>query len=261
MEDLLDCVECLHPGFQIVMEVDWSSGHAHHREDALSAQTMNVSYGGKQAIPSPSVVTAECLGPHGPKLKPNDTQHFRFRAADETGGSADSPPVYKPSLAAEEYIGKAKGMKQILWERGLWVEGMVDKVADDDSVRDQSMSMRHVLSQCKDFREEVSALQTIFLGRGHIREMTPKGHCELAGVCIEYCWGRMKKYFRKYNRADMKTFNALIIKSMSRAVLPLRTARKFARRARSYQKVYAGGVVRELVDITHMVKQYKLQCL
>lgn len=52
-------------------------------------------------------------------------------------------------------------------------------------------------------------------------------------------------------------FNTLILASMSRETLPLRTARKFARRARTYKRVYADEAVRELVDIERMVKQYK----
>ena len=33
----------------------------------------------------------------------------------------DSPP---PNLARESYAGKCKGMKQVLYERGLYVQGM-----------------------------------------------------------------------------------------------------------------------------------------
>ena len=52
-------------------------------------------------------------------------QHFEFR-------EGDAPPFYKPGLAPAEYVGKAKGMKQVLWERGLWVEGMLVDIAEDD---------------------------------------------------------------------------------------------------------------------------------
>lgn len=114
-------------------------------------------------------------------------------------GDADPPPHFKPSAVRSEYVNHAKGKKQVLWERGLWVDGTIDKIPEDDLHRDQALSM------------------------------TPKGHCELAGKGIKYCWGRMKKHFRKNNRCDMGKFNALILTSMSREVLPLMTARKFAR--------------------------------
>lgn len=60
-----------------------------------------------------------------------DIQHFEFR-------EGDAPPWYKPGLAPAEYVGKAKGMKQILWERGLWREGMLVEIDEDDAKgRDQ----------------------------------------------------------------------------------------------------------------------------
>lgn len=82
-----------------------------------------------------------------------------------------------------EYVEKAKGKKQVLYERGLWRTGMVEQVDDDDPKgRDQSVSMNHVLGNCPDFRDETSALQTLVESRGHILVMSPKGHCELAGL-------------------------------------------------------------------------------
>ena len=69
------------------------------------------------------------------KLKPGDTQYFFFR-------ESDPPPWYKPDapkydrptskhdkagnpIIDEGYVDKPKGMKQVLWERGLWKEGTV----------------------------------------------------------------------------------------------------------------------------------------
>lgn len=78
----------------------------------------------------------------------------------------------------------AKGKKQILYERGLWTAGMVEKVDEDDPKgRDQCMSMDYVLGRCPDFHNETGALQTLVESRGHILVMSPKGHCELAGMC------------------------------------------------------------------------------
>ena len=45
----------------------------------------------------------------------------------------DPPPFYLPAtLPPERYVGQAKGKKQIVWERGFWKDGMVEKVDDDD---------------------------------------------------------------------------------------------------------------------------------
>lgn len=199
VEDLLDMYESVHPNAQVLLEVDWSSGHAKHREDALNVSTMSVNIGGKQAIPHPSKMVRGCLG-EGATLKEGELQYFYFRSAEErrdTGaidGQPDPPPFFKPNLAPAEYIGLAKGKKQVLHERGLWVPGMVERVDDDDPKgRDRALSMDHVLGQCPDFYNETGALQTLVELRGHILVMSPKGHCELAGEqraflpCLSAC--------------------------------------------------------------------------
>ena len=83
--------------------------------------------------------------------------------------------------------------------------------------------MRHVLSECEDFVNEVSSLDAILRARGHRLIMSPKGHCELAGSGIEYDWGKMKMWFRRHNRLKRGQFNALIVGSMSKEALPLST--------------------------------------
>lgn len=138
----------------------------------------------------------------GAILKAGEVQFFHFRSVEErrdsgaTDGKPDPPPFYKPNMPATEYVGLAKGKKQILHERGMWQPGMLEKVDEDDAKgRDQSMSMDHVLGSCPDFHNETGALQTLVELRGHILVMSPKGHCELAGVCAPSrasmpCWCR-----------------------------------------------------------------------
>lgn len=190
VEDILDMYETIYPNAQVLLEVDWSSGHSKHREDALNVLSMSVNFGGKQSIPHPSKMVEGCVKENA-ILKLGDLQYFYFRSAEErratgaTDGLPDPPPFYKPAdLPAAEYIGKAKGKKQILFERGMWIAGMIEKVDDDDQKgRDRSLSMDHVLGSCPDFYNETSALQTYVESRGHILVMSPKGHCELAGAC------------------------------------------------------------------------------
>jgi hypothetical protein len=64
--DILDMYEALYPGAQILIEVDWSSGHSKHRDDALNVNAMAVNLGGKQKIPHASKVIAEDLGEGAP---------------------------------------------------------------------------------------------------------------------------------------------------------------------------------------------------
>lgn len=185
--DVLDMYEALYPNAQVLVEVDWSSGHSKHREDGLNVSAMSVNMGGKQLIPHASKMTADCLGDNA-VLQEGELQFFYFRSAEErrdagaTDGKPDPPPFYKPNLAPGEYVGLAKGKKQVLYERGLWTAGMVERIDEDDPKgRDQTLSMDHVLSNCPDFRNETGALQTLIEARGHILVMSPKGHCELAG--------------------------------------------------------------------------------
>lgn len=190
VEDMLDMYEALYPNAQVLVEVDWSSGHSKHRDDALNVSTMGVTFGGKQLIPHASKMEDGCLG-EGASLKMGELQYFYFRSAEErrddgaTDNKPDPPPFYKPDLQPADYVGLAKGKKQVLYERGLWKAGMVEKVDEDDPKgRDKSMSMDDVLSSCPDFHNETSALQTLVESRGHILVMSPKGHCELAGESL-----------------------------------------------------------------------------
>lgn len=105
VEDVLDMYECLYPNAQVLLEVDWSSGHAKHREDALNVAAMSVNFGGKQSIPHPSKLEEGCLG-EGATLKVGDLQFFYFRSAEErrdagaVDGKPDPPPFYKPDRLA-----------------------------------------------------------------------------------------------------------------------------------------------------------------
>jgi len=262
LEDMIDYYECLYPGWQLIFEFDWSSGHKAHREGCLAAYKMNVSFGGKQSIPDASRLTEGCVGPQEKrKIQVDEMQHFFFRTGEENGtGVDDPPPWYAPNVSASEYLGQAKGLKQVLWERGLWVDGMVRAVGEDDDEpqRSQSMSMTHVLSECEDFRNEVTLLEEIAWRRGHIVLFTPKGHCELAGIGIEYCWGKLKKWYRRNNSpTGPADFFDLVVRSMSREVLPLTTARRFARKARAYMRAYLSGESNEHALLEAMVKRFK----
>ena len=50
------------------------------------------------------------------------------------------------------YAGQSKGIRQILWERGLWKNGMKAKLPSDD-LEYPHMSAQDVLTNCQDSRE------------------------------------------------------------------------------------------------------------
>ena len=52
--DFMDAFDALHPDWQLLLEVDWSAGHAKHNPGALDVNGMNVSYGGAQKTPRES---------------------------------------------------------------------------------------------------------------------------------------------------------------------------------------------------------------
>lgn len=74
----------------------------------------------------------EAAGGHLVTPKPRGASRFRERLHGRRPPKACWRRRYKPGLAPSEYIGKAKGMKQVLYERGLWKDGMLVEIADDD---------------------------------------------------------------------------------------------------------------------------------
>jgi len=88
-------------------------------------------------------------------------------------------PVVTEAVRVRGYSGKSKGIKQVLWERGLWVDGMTLKRSDKKPTA--MMCASEVLSQCADFLAETGEIRKLIEGRGHIMLESPVGHPEIAG--------------------------------------------------------------------------------
>jgi hypothetical protein len=68
----------------------------------------------------------------------------------------------------------------------------------------------------------------------------------------------MKKLYRKQNKpTGPGDFYGLVVRSMSREVVPLLSSRRFARKARSYKRAYREGKSNEHADLETMVKLFK----
>lgn len=147
-------------------------------------------------------------------------------------GSADGGGF---AVVQEGYVGKQKGMKQVLWERGLYVDGMS---AAEKAPPEKRIDL--ILANLPDFKNEKSALQHTIESRGHILLLSPKFHPEIAGVGIEYSWGMSKlKFRREINDEVAKHLHANMEASMCRAtILTLGRVRRFARRTRDYCRAY-----------------------
>ena len=269
VEEFLDAFDALHPDKQLLLEIDWSAGHGKQKEDGLAVQRMNINWGGKQPIMHSSKITSECLGTNNPLLKPGDVQTMFFSLDDapphfdqqaiaydqiklvrvkkpkktkETTINSDEEEDDIPKLVMKRkivrgWVGEPKGIKQILYERGLYENGM-----DGDT-------MRKTLTNCSDFKEEVGVIEEVLLNRGHVLIMSPKCHPEIAGCGIEYCWGISKLKFRRiFNDYLAKHHDANVLKTFDTAdIMTIGRVRRFARKTRDYMHVYR--LMQELKDL------------
>jgi len=151
---------------QAVLEVDHSSGHMKNKPDALSPSGLNTKWGGKQRKMRASVLIEGCLGQnppnvHGKVLHVGDTQEMQFKEVDD-------PPFY--DLQAQDYIGKQKGIFQILFERGLYIEVMIkgytpaqlnEKILNGEPIKSEDYQAALVMEGLPDFLNEKSALEEI----------------------------------------------------------------------------------------------------
>ena len=146
----------------------------------------------------------------------------------------------------EGWQGKAKGMLQVAWERGLIDEKNlslypVTGCKDELGIMQQQTSLKFLIGNCSDFEEEESLLQSKGRLLGAIIDRTPKCHCELAGEGIEYSWGCAKNHFRQQPLRVKRTkenFRTTVKMCLSRNVLSTERIRKFSRRARQYVLAY-----------------------
>ncbi len=53
-------------------------------------------------------------------------------------------------------------------------------------------SLKHLMSNCTDFEEEESVLQSMGRQMGILVDHTPNSHCKMAGEGVEYSWGCAK---------------------------------------------------------------------
>ena len=136
------------------------------------------------------------------QLKAGDVQNLVFQVGD-------APPwkqALKPKDKEGGWVGQPKGTKQILYERGLWVKGMQLTPKTDDA-----LDATKRLQACPDFRDEKGMVQTLVEKRGGRFLITPKYHCESAGMGVEYSWRKAKQYSRKINDKIPRIWAGMLI--------------------------------------------------
>ena len=141
--------------------------------------------------------------------------------------------VTEPKII-EGWLGTAKGLAQICWERRL-IDGR------DKPSKYTKTELKNLIAECHDFKTELSLVEWLAKQYGWQVMFSPKGHPEIAGIGIEYLWAVAKNWLQSMPLADRKgreKFDAAFAESFSREKLSLRTMRGCARAARQYMEAY-----------------------
>ncbi len=97
--------------------------------------------------------------------------------------------------------GQPKGLLQVLAERGLIERDSLEKCTlegQKDAITgkvDLQYSLRNLMAECSDFKDEETALQYLGTQLGVMVLLTPKFHAELAGKGVKYSWAHAKAFY------------------------------------------------------------------
>jgi hypothetical protein len=145
MKDAISIFEEAYPGCEAVFIFDQSSAHASLPPDAIRPFDMNKSNGGKQRVQHDTIIPS--------------TGQLQKMTTDS---------------------GEAKGLKQVLDERGfntaLYKRAKCTPVCPFES---KDCCLARLLSQQKDVTDQTSMLENLIVSAGHHCVFLPKFHCEL----------------------------------------------------------------------------------
>lgn len=155
--------------------------------------------------------------------------------------TAESRPVIK-----EGWMGKPKGILQILIERGLINKTNLSAYTLDgkkgvDGNLIQGSSLKEILANCDDFQNEITQLELTAAELNIHILRSPKCHPENAGEGVEYSWGCSKAFYRNLNFAKKKgyvNFRNSVRESIGMNVLTTARVRMFSAKARRYIVTY-----------------------
>ena len=165
-----------------------------------------------------------------------------YAAAKDRCEASGVATTYEEETVVEGWLGKPKGLKQVLWERGLIDAEKLssyskDGPKDEEGHRDTTYSFAVLMESCLDFLQERTSLQKLGEALGVMIEHTPKYHAEMAGEGVEYDWGCGKQRYRRQPLAQKRPlakFRSTVAECFGIAYLSLSIVRKTARRARGY---------------------------
>lgn len=151
VENAISIFDATHPDCQALFIFDQSSAHASLGPHALRAFDMNKGNGGKQRIQKDTVI---------PDNAPN-------------------PAVRGLVQKMTTETGAAKGLQQVLEERGFDTTGIRTKCAPICPFENDSCCLSRILSKQCDFLDQISMLEELVTKAGHLCLFLPKFHCEL----------------------------------------------------------------------------------
>ena len=190
--------------------VDNSQGHAAYGSDALLVSQMNMNPGGKQALMKNGWFIRDGEQVVQTMVFPNDHP---------------------------EFPGQAKGMKQVLFERGYTQRlRMVCKKGCTDGAL--QCCAKKILEHEPDFKSQKSLVQEVIEAAGHLCIFLPKFHCELN--FIEFFWGAMKKWLRDHCNYTFETLKANLLLAMDS--VKLTTIRLWEHRMVHWMAAYSSGL-------------------
>jgi hypothetical protein len=241
------------------------------RDSVLSAECL-----GPTTVYTSQTANGTMLTYH--RLSIGDTQSFVFKEGDLPPFDSPNAPKYdipmttqqknklivklnaerakkkKPFLSQKEidetntpavvgYIGKPKGVRHILVERGLWVSGMRSALSNKDveqgKILEAARDAHLALNKCPDFKLEKPAIQMLLEQYGHLLLLSPKCHPELAGEGVEYCIGNVKMFYRRlFNTTVADELKVNVLKAVSTVNAGKITIWHYARRCRGYMRLY-----------------------
>lgn len=136
-----------------------------------------------------------------------------------------------------EYPNEAKGIKQVLTERGLCparLRGKCRKCPVDAT----DCCCKRILELQDDFQQQKSLVQEVIEEAGHLCIFLPKFHCELN--FIEFFWGAVKKYLRDNCDYTFDTLKENMPKAL--ASVQLSTIRRWEHRMYQWMEAYREGL-------------------
>ena len=202
---------------------DNASNHCAYTPDALIASKMNLGSGGKQ-----------------PRLR--DGWHLTSNQPHSMVFSQDHP--------TPELRGQPKGIRQVLYERGLWQDYRNDGsrfLLLCPKTKDRSGCDRTLNGECcattllqsqPDFKEQKGWLQELVEETGHSVIFYPKFHCELN--FIERFWCSAKYYTRENCGYSLNDLCQTIPKAFES--IPIATINRFYRHCARMIDAYDDGL-------------------